>query len=148
VLLIFYKGCSILAYERVYAYAVNFGERVDRVDSNGVLFNQSSKGQCKFPDLLVSRNYSNVPDVVDQAIYQYLCLVKSPEYSMSFGIPLWGDGNYLLIVKFVPNASNGQLMLNNNHKIFKNLNVYKTVGNREDLAYDENILFTVCGSRF
>jgi hypothetical protein len=148
VLLIFYKGCSILAYDRV--FAVNFGERVDRVDSNGILFNQSSTGQCKYPDALVSRTYSNVPDIVDQAIYQYFCLVKSPEYSMSFGIPLWGDGKYLLIVKFVSHEifhGNAQLMLNKNHRIFKNLNVYQAVGNRNDLAYDEYILFTVCGSR-
>jgi hypothetical protein len=148
VLLISYKGCSILAYERV--FAVNFGERVDRFDSNGVLFNQSSTDQCKYPDELLERHYSNVPDVVDQAIYNSICWLISPGYYMSFGIPLSGDGKYLLIVKFVSHFNyhgNAQLMLNKNHRIFKNLNVYKAVGNRDELAYDEYILLTVCGSR-
>jgi hypothetical protein len=141
VLFIFCKSYSVVAFDAV--YAINFGDQsVNYNDSQGIEYNNYT-GECS-TRTSTSIIFRNVPDD-DQTFYQHYCM----EDNRIFLIPLSGDGNYLLILKLTPSTSSddtASLTLNNNHKIWSNFSVRETVG-ALDLAYDEYILFSVCGNR-
>jgi hypothetical protein len=140
VLIIFCKGYSGAAFDAV--YAVHFGKQnVDYYDSQGVEYKKYT-GECS-NRLSTPKIFRNVPDY-DQTLYQHYCRDDRPNLT----VPLSGDGKYLLILKLSPHGSNDKasLTLNNNHKIWSKFSVYATVG-ALDLAYDEYILFSVCGNR-
>jgi hypothetical protein len=140
VLFIFCKSYSVVAFEAV--YAINLGNQsVDYIDSQGVEYKKYT-GECRTRES-TSTIYRNVADD-DQTLYQHYCR----EDKRNLTIPLSGDGKYLLILKLTPHNSydKASLTLNNNHKIWSNFSVDATVG-AMDLAYDEYILFSVCGNR-
>jgi hypothetical protein len=140
VLFIFCKGYSVVAFDAV--YAVNFGNwNVTYIDSQGVEY-KNYTGECKFRES-TSTIYRNVPDDA-QTLYQHYCREEDKRLT----IPLSGDGKYLLILKLTPYSPipTASLKLNNNHMIWRFFSVSATIG-ADDLAYDEYILFSVCGNR-
>lgn len=84
----------------------------------------------------------------DESLYQ-----TERYHTSSFGydIPIAGDGEYTLVLKFsevyfnAPNMKVFDVMLNNEHTVIEKLDIFKQVG--KAIAHDEYIHFTISRGR-
>jgi hypothetical protein len=137
VLLILFSSVKAVP-EPLMVYAVNYGGSA-MTDSFGVQYKEYKK--CLNEKWGQS---TNVPKA-DQNLYDTYCFGKS----LNFQIPLSGSGKYLMILKFIPLGTsilNGaNISLNKKHQIWTNKNTYNIVGDSGVIAYDEYVVFSVCG---
>jgi hypothetical protein len=139
VLLILFSSVKAVP-EPLMVYAVNYGGSA-MTDTYGVQYKEYKN--CPNIDKLGSL-YTNVPKA-DQTLYDRYC----SGINLNFQIPLSGSGKYLMILKFIPFASNPayavDISLNKKHQIWTNKNTYNIVGDSGVIAYDEYVVFSVCG---
>jgi hypothetical protein len=138
VLLILFSSVKAVP-EPLMVYAVNYGGSA-MTDTYGVQYKEYKN--CPNIDKLGSL-YTNVPKA-DQTLYDRYC----SGINLNFQIPLSGSGKYLMILKFIPFASNPayavDISLNKKHQIWKNFLAYNIVDDPL-IAYDEYVVFSVCG---
>ena len=128
-------------------YAVNCGGE-EHTDSNGIKYEKDSLKTGVTSDYgkhLTS--IGRVPES-DEVLYQ-----TERYHTSTFGyeIPLAGDGDYVLVLKFCEvyfNSLNSKvfdIVLNGDHQIISDLDIYGQVG--KGIAHDEYIYFSVSRNR-
>jgi hypothetical protein len=125
--------CAVCGDELV--YAVNLGGETHE-DSNGILYQKDtlSYGKIKF-----SRNVAGA-SAQDQPIYGTFFY----DINLTLDLPIKGNGDYKLILKFVEDSYGDRKMdvfINQVHHVVEKLNVNTNVA--LDTAYDRIIHFSV-----
>lgn len=128
-------------------YAVNCGGD-EHTDSNGIKYEKDSLKIGTASDY--GRNLQSIGRVpqTDEIIYQ-----TERYHTSTFGyeIPLAGDGDYVLVLKFSEvyfNSANSKvfdIVLNADHQILSDLDIFGSVG--KGVAHDEYIYFSVSRNR-
>ncbi|KAG5675843.1 hypothetical protein PVAND_005713 [Polypedilum vanderplanki] len=128
-------------------YAVNCGGD-EHIDSNGIKYEKDTLKIGTASDY--GRNLGSIGRVekADELIYQ-----TERYHTATFGyeIPISGDGDYLLVLKFCEvyfNSANAKVfdvVLNADHQILSDLDIYGTVG--KGIALDEYIYFSISRNR-
>lgn len=137
--------CETTAYKVI--YAVNCGGE-DHTDSNGIKYEKDTLKIGTASDY--GKNLGAIARVQssDEILY------KTERYHTStFGyeIPLAGDGDYVLVLKFCEvyfntvNSKVFDIVLNGDHGIVGDLDIYASVG--KGTAHDEYIYFSVSRNR-
>jgi hypothetical protein len=130
-------------------FALNCGGD-EHVDSNGIRYEKDTL------KIGTASNYGvNLPSGIGRVEQTDEILYQTERYHTStFGyeLPLAsGDGEYVLILKFcevyfnIPNAKVFDVVLNGDHKILSDLDIFRNVG--KGVAHDEHIYFSVSRNR-
>ncbi|XP_075153174.1 malectin-A [Haematobia irritans] len=124
-------------------YAVNSGG-YDHTDKHGILYESDPL------DVGTASDYGNHLLIIGRVPEQDEVLYRTERYhtaTFGYDLPLEGDGNYALILKFCevyfnePNMKVFDVVLNRQHEIVSNLDIFAQVG--RGTAHDEYIFFTV-----
>jgi hypothetical protein len=128
-------------------YAVNCGGE-EHTDSAGIKYSQDNLKVGTASDFGKTLQSIGRVNQADEIIYQ-----TERYHTSTFGyeVPLAGDGDYVLILKFSevyfnsPNAKVFDVVLNADHKIISDLDIFANVG--KGVAHDEYIHFSVSRNR-
>lgn len=128
-------------------YAVNCGGE-EHTDSNGIKYEKDTLKIGTSSDF--GKNLASIARCPqsDEVVYQ-----TERYHTSTFGyeIPLAGDGDYVLVLKFAEvyfntlNAKVFDIVLNGDHQIVSDLDIYAQVG--KGTAHDEYIYFSVSRNR-
>ncbi|XP_061398989.1 malectin [Musca vetustissima] len=124
-------------------YAINAGG-YDHTDKYGILYEADPL------NVGTASDYGNHLLIIGRVPEQDEVLYRTERYHTStfgYDLPLEGDGNYALLLKFCevyfnePNKKVFDVVLNRQHEIVSNLDIFAQVGRGS--AHDEYIFFTV-----
>ncbi|XP_058976762.1 malectin-like [Musca domestica] len=124
-------------------YAINAGG-YDHTDKYGILYEADPL------NVGTASDYGNHLLIIGRVPQQDEVLYRTERYHTStfgYDLPLEGDGNYALLLKFCevyfnePNKKVFDVVLNRQHEIVSNLDIFAQVG--RGTAHDEYIFFTV-----